>query len=256
MSDALPEHVRRNRLAWDRLAADYAEAGRRGWAEDEMSWGVWGVPERELRMLPPVAGLDVIDLGCGTGYKSAWLARQGPASSASTTPSVSSRPRAPCSVSTAWIFRSFTAMPRQCRCPTRASTSPSPSTAPASGATRTGGCRRRRVCCARAATWCFSRPDCCASCTTPDDAEAAGERLVRSYFGLHRIEWSDDGSVEFDLPHGEWIRLFRATGFTVERLVELRAPAGASSGRWTFVTPEWARRWPSEEIWHARKARA
>ncbi len=81
--------------------------------------------------------------------------------------------------------------------------------------------------------------------TTPDDAEAAGERLARSYFGLHRLEWSDDGSVEFDLPYGEWIRLFRATGFTVERLVELQASAGASAGRWTFVTPEWARRWPS-----------
>jgi hypothetical protein len=62
--------------------------------------------------------------------------------------------------------------------------------------------------------------------------------------------------VEFDLPYGEWIRVFRATGFTVERLVELRAPEGGSSGRWKFVTPEWARRWPTEEIWHVRKARA
>ena len=33
--DPLPEHVRRNRVAWDRLAADYADAGRRAWARDE-----------------------------------------------------------------------------------------------------------------------------------------------------------------------------------------------------------------------------
>lgn len=92
--------------------------------------------------------------------------------------------------------------------------------------------------------------------TTPDDAEAAGERLVRSSFDLHRIEWSDDGSVEFDLPHGDWIALFRRCGLSVERLVELRPPADASAGRHDFVTVDWARRWPSEEIWHARKRAA
>jgi SAM-dependent methyltransferase len=89
--------------------------------------------------------------------------------------------------------------------------------------------------------------------TTPDDGERAGERLVRAAFGLHRVDWSDDGSVEFDLPHGEWIRLFRASGFRIERLAELQAPAGGSPGRYTFVTLEWARRWPSEEIWVVRK---
>jgi hypothetical protein len=92
--------------------------------------------------------------------------------------------------------------------------------------------------------------------TTADDAERADDRLVRSYFGLHRVEWSDDGSVEFDLPHGEWIRLFRASGFTVERLVELRPPADGNPGRYRFVTLDWARRWPSEEVWHVRKSPA
>jgi SAM-dependent methyltransferase len=88
---------------------------------------------------------------------------------------------------------------------------------------------------------------------TPDDAERAEDRLVRDLFGVHRIEWSDDGSVEFDLPHGDWIRLFRASGFQIEALIELQAPEGGTSGRFTFVTPEWARRWPSEEIWRVRK---
>jgi hypothetical protein len=31
-----------------------------------------------------------------------------------------------------------------------------------------------------------------------------------------------------------------------------RAPAGATT-RYPYVTPEWARRWPSEEVWIARK---
>ena len=36
--------------------------------------------------------------------------------------------------------------------------------------------------------------------------------------------------------------------------VSVRPPEGATS-RYPFVTSEWARRWPSEEIWKARKKR-
>lgn len=256
MTDPLPDHVRRNRAVWDRLAADYAEAGRQGWAEDEMSWGVWGIPERELRMLPPVSGRDAIDLGCGTGYKSAWLARHG-----ARVVGVDNSERQ---------LETARALQRQhglefplIHC--NAEAVPLPDARFDLAISEYG-----------ASIWCdpyrwvpeaarllrpggdlvFLKTGLLRVLTTADDAEVAGERLVRSYFGLHRIEWSDDGSVEFDLPYGEWIRLFRATGFTVERLVELRAPEGGSSGRWTFVTPEWARRWPTEEIWHVRKAPA
>jgi hypothetical protein len=34
-----PGHVRRNRAAWDRWAADYAEAGLYHWST-EPSWGI------------------------------------------------------------------------------------------------------------------------------------------------------------------------------------------------------------------------
>ena len=88
---------------------------------------------------------------------------------------------------------------------------------------------------------------------SPDEG-VAGEQLRRDYFGLRRIEWPDDDSVEFHLGYGEWIRLFRASGLGVEALIELQAPEGGSSGRWDFVTLEWARRWPSEEIWKLRMA--
>ena len=48
------------------------------------------------------------------------------------------------------------------------------------------------------------------------------------------------------------ILLLRAGGFDVENLVELQAPAGATT-RYPFVTSDWARRWPAEEVWIARK---
>ena len=75
---ALPNYVIRNRASWDEWAREYEQPGRLNWAQDEPSWGIWGVPEAEVRLLPDdVDGLDVIELGCGAGYVSAWLARRG-----------------------------------------------------------------------------------------------------------------------------------------------------------------------------------
>src|SRR5688500_15298585 len=72
------DHVARNRVARDRMAADYVESGRRNWASDEITWGIFDVPESRIGMLPPdLTGMDVVELGCGTAYVSAWLARRG-----------------------------------------------------------------------------------------------------------------------------------------------------------------------------------
>jgi hypothetical protein len=89
----------------------------------------------------------------------------------------------------------------------------------------------------------------------PDEGEQVpvGERLVRPYFGLHRIEWSDgDESVEFHLPHGKLIALLRENGFAVEELIEVRPSAGSTT-RYPWMTLDWARKWPCEEVWKARK---
>ena len=89
----LPEHVRRNRAYWDAMAADWVAAGRRRWQEDEPTWGIWNLPEAELRLLPDdLAGLDAIELGCGTGYVSAWPPRRPRRRRAATgTPSASTK---------------------------------------------------------------------------------------------------------------------------------------------------------------------
>ena len=90
--------------------------------------------------------------------------------------------------------------------------------------------------------------------TVPDeDDRPATERLLRPYFGMHRFEWPDDESVEFHLGHGDMIRLLRGCGLEVEDLVELRPEAGAAT-RYPFVTLDWARQWPCEEVWKARKS--
>src|SRR2546428_5979848 len=74
----LSEHVRRNRVHWDARAVEYAGPGERAWARHEPTWGIWRVSESELHLLPEnLAGKDAIELGCGTAYVSAWLARRG-----------------------------------------------------------------------------------------------------------------------------------------------------------------------------------
>src|SRR4051794_26882529 len=74
----LPEHAAGNRAYWNELAAEYAPEGLAKWAREEPVWGIFEVPESQLSVLPAdLEGKETIELGCGTGYVSAWLARRG-----------------------------------------------------------------------------------------------------------------------------------------------------------------------------------
>ena len=74
----MEKHVELNRDHWNAMAEEWVAMGEEAWASDAPYWGIWGVPERELGMLPgDMAGMDAVELGCGTGYVSAWMARRG-----------------------------------------------------------------------------------------------------------------------------------------------------------------------------------
>jgi len=74
----LPEHAVRNRELWTRSNADHTDAqAPEAWAQEEITWGMFRVSESEVEVLGDVSGLDVLDLGCGVAYFSAWLARRG-----------------------------------------------------------------------------------------------------------------------------------------------------------------------------------
>ena len=256
MSDvSLPEHVQRNRIHWDGLAAAHVDWGRRCWAHHEPTWGIWHVPERDLRALPDVAGTDVIELGCGTAYWSAWLARRGAR--------VVGIDNSAKQLETARAFQ----REHKLDFPLihgNAESVPLPDAGFDLAISEYG-----------ASIWCdpyrwipeaarllrpegelvFLKNGILFNLCAPDSEAPAADRLVRDYFGLHRLEWSNENSVSFTLPIGEWIRLFRANGFEVLDLIELRAPRGATTND-PYVTSEWAHRWPSEEIWRVRKGRA
>lgn len=138
-----------NRDLWTRASREYGdEHAIRAWAADDITWGIFNVPEKQLGVLGDVAGLDVVELGCGTAYFSAWLARRG------------ARPTGvdltPAQLATA----------RRCR--PAASTWPSRSAAPACGATRPAGYPRRPGCCGRAGGWSSTPPACWPPCAVPN----------------------------------------------------------------------------------------
>jgi len=46
------EHVRKNRARWDAIAKDYVAAGERAWKCSTPCWGIWGIPESRLHLIP------------------------------------------------------------------------------------------------------------------------------------------------------------------------------------------------------------
>jgi hypothetical protein len=88
-------------------------------------------------------------------------------------------------------------------------------------------------------------------CFDPENGRVTSG-LIADYFSLSTV---DDGeSVEYQLPYGAWIRLFRSHGLVVEDLIELQAPPEATTTYSDFVSAPWAQRWPAEHIWKLRKA--
>ncbi len=253
----LPEYVLRNRAQWDQWASQYVAAGERAWAQEEPTWGIWGVAEAQLGVLPAALdGIDAIELGCGTAYVSAWLARRGAR--------VVGIDNSAQQLATARRLQER----HDLRFPLlhgSAEAVPLPDASFDLAISEYGAClwadpRRwvpeaARVLRPGGRLIFLTNSTLMILCQREETGVAATDQLRRPAFGLHRVEWPDDASVEFHLTHGDWIRQLRGAGFDVEDLLEVRPPATATTS-YPFVTVEWARRWPCEEVWKARKRAA
>jgi SAM-dependent methyltransferase len=252
-SSERPEYVQQNVANWTRANAEYTDASAaRAWAQDEITWGVFETPESQLNVLGDVSGLDVVELGCGTAYFSAWLTRRGArVVGVDPTPAQLETARR-LQRETGIEFPLLEAIGEDVPLPDSSFdvvhseygaslwADPYAWIPEAARLLRTEG----RLIFLRNST-------VSVLCMTMD---GVGEQLVRPQSGLRKVEWSDTGEVEFQLGHGDWIDLLRANGFEIERLVELYAPADAEThSYYKYVPAEWARKWPAEEIWVARK---
>ncbi len=257
MSENLSEHVAENRRYWDTMADEWVILGERSW-ECDARWGEWQIPNTELPLLAgEMHGQRAIELGCGTGYVSAWMRRRGA--------SVYAIDNSEAQLATARRLSRLHGLEDIKWVHGNAETVAQPDGSFDFAISEYG-----------AAIWCepatwiteahrllrpggelvFLGNHPLAMVCSPIDGSPVTERLERAYFDLGRLDWRDaidePGGIEFNLPISSWIRLFHDIGFNVIEYIEVKAPESATGSNGT-VTADWAKRFPSEQVWRIRK---
>jgi SAM-dependent methyltransferase len=249
----LSDSVARNRAFWDRASDDYQERHREFIGKAEPRWGMWQIPESTLKVLGEVEGKDVLELGCGAAQWSIALARLG-ARPVALDNSERQLEHARTLMGEAGVEFPLVRAPAEhvplesesfdvVFCDHGALTFADPyATVPeVARLLRSDG------------LFAFSHSTPFSWLCWNDETDTIEPRLHRAYFDMHRFD-QPDVPAEYNLPYGEWIRVFRANGLYVEALVEIRPPEGAESTYRTREETAWARSWPMEEIWTCRKA--
>jgi SAM-dependent methyltransferase len=251
------DSVAANVADWTQANAEHTDRqAEKAWAHPGVLWGVFSTPEEQVGALPAsVDGLDVVELGCGTAYFGAWLAKRGAR--------VTGVDPTPAQLATArrMMAQSGLEFPLV-EAPAEAVPLPDASfdlAVSEYGASLWADPYRWVPEAARllrpGGLLIFLTNSTLVYLTAPDDADAqVGTELLRDLFGMYKIQWEGSTGIEYHLAHGEWIRLLRENGFEIEALHEVRPHTGAvDPSYYDFVTVEWAERWPAEEIWVATR---
>jgi SAM-dependent methyltransferase len=247
----MASHTEKNRQHWDEESDAYQRRHGRTLRRTPLAWGVWRVPEAELGILGSPKGQDVLELGCGAAQWSIALAKLGArpvgldlsarqlgharrAVSRAGVPvplvqgSAEHLPFAPESFDVVFCDHGATSF-----------TDPHRTVPEVARVLRRGGLLA------------FSHDTPLHFVSWDPAAERYGRSLIGDYFDMRSAP--EEVSAVFQLPYGEWIRVFRASGFVVEDLVELRPRPGAKTTYEDYDDIDWARRWPAEQIWKVRK---
>jgi SAM-dependent methyltransferase len=250
------DHISLNREGWNRISDEYQHTHEgqiaRQAVTGDIAWGLWAIPESTLGVLGDVEGKAILEMGCGAGQWSMALARRG---ARPVGVDLSERQLAHARRLMNEMGISFPLVQASAERVPLADAAfdvvfadhgafsfadPHRTVPEAARVLRRGG------------LLVFSHVSPIYAIATPMDAEHAGDRLLYDYFGLRQQE-EPDGLVNFNLPYGEWIALFRANGLVVEDLIEPRPEPGAHSTYRDAEDEAWSRRWPSECIWRTRK---
>ena len=254
-NDDLPDSIVANVAEWAATNARYTDAeAERAWAPQDLTWGVFGVREDSIGSpLGDVEGLDVVELGCGTAYFSAQLAQRG-ARPVGVDPTPAQLHTARRMMERTGIRFPLVEAPGE-RVPLPDASfdlafsefgaslwaDPALWVAEAARLLRPGGLLAFLT-------------NSFLSYLCAIDVGGTSETLQRPQFGAYRMQWPGETGIEYHLAHGDWIDLLRASGFEIERLIELHAPSDAATHEfYDYVTPDWASKWPHEEIWLARR---
>jgi len=247
-----PDYVARNVENWTESNEQYTGPNaRKAWAKDEVVFGIFGTAELTSEALGDVEGLDVVELGCGTAYVSARLMRKG------------ARPvgidPTPAQLATAremqrefgLDFPLIEGVAESVPLPDASFdlavseygasiwADPNLWIPEAARLLRPGG----RLVFLRNSTVSML---CMA-------LEGQTESLQRPQRELRKVTWEDTGETEFHPSAGELIDILSSAGFVVDRVIDVYAPDDATTHEYyKYVTAEWAKKWPAEELWTAR----
>ena len=251
------DSVAANVVEWTQTNEEHTDASaERAWAHPGILWGVFAIPEADVGALPEsFDGLDVVELGCGTAYFGSWLAKRGAR--------VTGVDPTPAQLATARRMIEKTGT-RIDLVEAPAESVPLPDASYDLAVSEYGAslwadphrwvpeaARLLR----RGGLLVFLTNSTLVYLTAPASAEEmVGTELLREQFGMYRIQWDGATGIEYHLSHGDWIALLREHGFEVEALHELQPGDSAENpSYYDFVDVEWAKKWPTEEIWVARK---
>lgn len=246
-------HVEINRKVWDEDAPNWVKPGERLWALETPEWGNWSHPDEGLALLPDdMTGQRAIELGCGTGYVSGWMARRGARVTA-------------IDVSPAQLVTA-----RRLAAQHGAEIDFIEGDAEATGLpdavfdfaiSEYGAAIWCRPEIWLAEAWRLLRPGGrlaflgnhpLALICTPLNGADADRTLHRTYRGFTGVDWTkveiDPSGVCFNRSFAGWMDLFRQIGFTVERYHEIYAPDDAEGAR-GGVPADWAKAFPFEQVW-------
>jgi SAM-dependent methyltransferase len=252
------DYVAVNRAGWTRSNAEYTDrAAHDTWAQEEITWGQWSKPEREVQILPDVTGKDVVELGCGTAYFGAWLKRAGARR-------VVGVDVTPAQLETARRMDEEFGLGLEL-IEANAEDVPLPDDSFDVAFSEYG-----------ASIWCdpalwipeaarllrpggelvFMRGSTLRILCAPDEGKTT-DRLARPQRGMYKLEWpatdEDWEGVEFHPGMGELLTILGRNGFELLDFRELYAPDDAVDHEYYSDPPaEWAKQWPAEEIWRLR----
>jgi SAM-dependent methyltransferase len=253
-STEYPEYVARNVEKWTEANEQYTDANARAaWSREELTYGLFGASEEQLQVLGNVAGLDVVELGCGTAYVSARLMRQG-ARPVGVDPT-------PAQLATAREMQKEFGLEFPL-VEAVAESVPLPDASYDLAISEYGASiwadperwipEAARLLRPRGRLVFLRNSMISMLCMALDGVT---ESLQRPQRELRRITWPDTGETNFQAPTGELIDILGSAGFAIERLVELYAPDDATTHEYyKYVPAEWAKKWPVEEIWVVRKS--
>ena len=246
-----PSYLKGNIDNWTERSEAQKSSILRRW-EMEPCWGMWKTPDKGLDLLPSeMTGLHALEIGCGTGYVSSWMAQKGAnvtgidptAVQIETAREMSEKHNLKINFLEAYgenlPFEDASFDFAISEYGSSLWSDPYLWLPEASRVIRKGG---KLVFLTNSIFFTLTCPDL-------EDGGPPGYELLRPYQGIHKVKWPDTPEeTEFHLTHGKWIELLNSKGFRIDALHELSALPNAN-GSYDIVTKEWASKYPAEEIW-------